>query len=207
MIGYDHFSFSVPTQAIFGWGTVTRTGELLVERQVQKVLVVTDNGVKQAGLLDKVLHSLHNGGIDTAVFDEVEPDPSVDTIYAALAMAQKENVQGLVAVGGGSSIDTAKGVSVLFTNGGDFRRFEGINKIPVAGLCLMAIPTTAGTGSEVTVFAVISDHENERKFTVGSRYLAPDIAVVDPELTLSLPPHLTAATGMDALTHAIEAYT
>lgn len=207
MIGYDHFTFSVPTQAVFGWGSVAQAGKLLIDCQAKKVLIITDNGVKQAGLLDKVLQSLNSSEIDTVIFDQVEPDPSVDTINAALALAKSEGVQALVAVGGGSSIDTAKGVSVLFHNGGDIRRFEGLNKVPQKGLYVMAIPTTAGTGSEVTVFAVITDLENERKFTIGSRYLAPDTALVDPELTLSLPPHLTASTGMDALTHAVEAYT
>ncbi|MEW6276374.1 MAG: iron-containing alcohol dehydrogenase, partial [Bacillota bacterium] len=117
------------------------------------------------------------------------------------------NVDLLVAVGGGSAIDAAKGVNVLLGNGGDLRDYAGINKVKKRGLPLIAVPTTAGTGSEVTIFAVISDVKQNLKFTITSPLQAPTLAILDPELTLSLPPMLTAATGMDAMTHAIEAYT
>jgi len=206
LIGYDHFEFSIPTRVVFGWGTTVKAGELL-SKSISKVLVITDEGVKIAGLLDKVVSALKSRNINVVVFDKVESDPSLDTIETALDLAKTEKVDALVAVGGGSSIDTAKSVAVLFTNGGELRRFEGLHKISKPGITLLAVPTTAGTGSEVTMFAVITDNQNKRKFTVGSRYLFPTIALVDPELTLTLPPVMTAATGMDALTHAVESYT
>lgn len=199
------FKFSPSGSILFGHGVVAEIGKEVKELGVKKALIVTDKGVVKAGLLSKVEEPLKEAGIEVGVFDEVEPNPSVETVKKAAEIAKDYDI--LVGLGGGSSIDTAKGAGILVTNGGEIEQYEGINLVKVPPMPLVAVPTTAGTGAEATPFAVITDKKRDWKFAVGSPYNIPCLAVCDPDLTLTLPAHLTASTGMDALTHAIEGYT
>jgi alcohol dehydrogenase len=159
--------------------------------------------VREAGLLERVEEGLRSYGIEYEVYDGVQPNPTARVIEEALPLV--EGREAIIGLGGGSSLDAAKALNVLKTHGGKVLDWEGNDTVP--GPCgpLIAIPTTAGTGSEVTFIAQISVPERRQKVPIVSRYLAPDLAIVDPELSGTMPPHLTAATGMDALTHAIEA--
>jgi alcohol dehydrogenase len=201
----DLFTFHLPTKILFGLGAVGNLGAELDERRLRSALVVTDIGVREAGLLARVEEQLRAYGIEYEVYDGVVPNPTVESIEAGLPLAVGK--EALIALGGGSSIDTAKALNVLKAHGGRVLDWEGNETVP--GPCgpLVAIPTTAGTGSEVTFIAQVSVPERRQKVPIVSRYLAPDLAIVDPELTRSLPPRLTAATGMDALAHAVEAAT
>lgn len=202
----DSFSFACPTRMEFGCGILSTLPEIIQSLGGTKVLLVTDPGVAQAGLLDKVKSAVQDK-TPYVVFDRVTADPSTDVIGKIYELAKMEHVDCLVAIGGGSAIDASKGAGCLLANGGSLLEYSGVNKVPKKGLPLIAIPTTAGTGSEFTIFAVLSDLKNEIKFTISSRYIAPDVALCDPEMTLTLPPRVTAATGMDAMTHAVESYT
>lgn len=203
----DSFLFRMSTPVLFGNGVVQQLAAKVKEFKASKVLVVTDQGVKQAGLLDKVTKPLEDSGLELAVFDAVEPDPSLDTIHKGANFFKQAGCDLIVALGGGSPMDTAKGIRVVADNGGHIRDYAGVNKVPgKASVPLITIPTTSGTGSEVTIFAVLSDWEYNMKITVTSPYLAADLALVDPLLTVSAPARITAASGIDALAHAIETY-
>ncbi|MDK2801311.1 MAG: alcohol dehydrogenase, partial [Clostridiales bacterium] len=202
-----YYSFNASTRLIFGIGSITKLPSVIEEYDSKKVLIITDKGVVNAGILDKVKSILDKIPIEYDVFDEVESDPSTFIIERVYEDAKKKEAHIIIALGGGSSIDTSKGVSLLMGNNGKLQDFAGVNKVKNKGIPLIAIPTTAGTGSEVTNFAVLSDLEANTKFTITSSLISPDVAILDPELTLTLPAKITAATGLDALTHAIEAYT
>ena len=172
----------------------------------KKALIVTDPGLSKAGLPRIVADHLKAAGIESAIFDAVESDPSIKTAIQAAEAAKSIAAEVLIAVGGGSAIDAAKSAGILVTSGGYLRDFGGVGKVAKPTLPLIAIPTTAGTGSEVTVFAVMTDTDKNEKFTISSPLIAPRVAILDPEFTVKLPPSITAFTGMDALTHAVEAY-
>jgi len=203
----NNYTFSVPTQIEFGVGSIKKIPDLVNNLGCKKIMIVTDKGVVNAGILDKITVLLENADIAYSVFDQVEPDPSTDTIEEVYINAKAEDTDVFIAVGGGSSLDCSKGASLLTANTGKLQDYAGVNKVKNKGIPVIAIPTTAGTGSEVTIFAVLSDIKANTKFTVTSLLIAPDIAILDPELTLSLPSKLTASTGLDAMTHAVEAYT
>ena len=195
----------VPTRLVHGPGAVAHVGEALRSLGVTRPLLVTDPGVAAAGLVDRVLEHLEN----PVVFDQVRPNPDIALVDAGAEIYRDSGCDGLVALGGGSSIDTAKSIGVVVEHGGSILSYEwGRDPIERRIPPLVAIPTTAGTGSEVTLWAVIMDHERQIKFNVGGTALiGPHIALIDPELMLGLPASVTAATGMDALSHAIECYT
>jgi choline dehydrogenase len=195
----------VPTRIVHGAGAIARAGELVAELGVTRPLLVTDKGVVAAGLADATLAHLENA----VVFDEVCPNPDIELVGRASAAYRESGCDGLVALGGGSSMDTAKSVGVEVVHGGSIVEYEyGATAITARIPPLIAVPTTAGTGSEATLWAVITDPERKIKFNVGGTPLiGAHVALVDPELTLGLPPAITAATGMDALSHAIECYT
>jgi alcohol dehydrogenase len=202
------YVFHAPTRVIFGTGAVQTTGRELAALGGSSALVVTDAGVVNAGLLDAVLASLAAADIATTVFDAVEPNPSIGTVEAALAKYQTDGCNAIVAVGGGSPMDVAKAVGILVTNGGAISDYEGKPDAVRADLPpLICVPTTCGTGSEVTPFAVITDEARHWKMSIASPREVPRVAIVDPDLFLKMPAPLIAATGMDALTHAIESYT
>lgn len=201
------FQFGIPSQVTFGAGSSKQVGEVLTNLAAKKVLCVYDQGVKSVGLVDVILKSLSDANLHVTEFDGVLPNPTEEVVEMGLKIAKQENVDAIVAVGGGSSIDVAKAINILLTNEGPISKYDGLNQVQVPGKLLIAIPTTSGTGSEVTGVTVVTNIEEKRKMVIAGRYCGADIALVDPELTIGLPPSVTAATGMDALTHAIEAYT
>jgi len=195
----------VPTRIVHGPGALGRLGDLIGELGVERPFLVTDAGVASAGLADEALKHLEGA----FVFDKVRTNPDVELVGRATALYLEAGCDGLVALGGGSSMDTAKSVGVEIANGGSIAEYEyGKAEITRRIPPLVAVPTTAGTGSEVTLWAVIADHERKIKFNVGGTPLiGARVALVDPTLMLGLPPAITAATGMDALSHGIECYT
>jgi len=195
--------FSIPSRVLTGSGSYASLPEEVVRLGVGKPLIVTDPGMEKAGLLEKTCHALSG---KCAPFAGVRPDPTIENVVDGLAALRASDCDGVIALGGGSSIDCAKAIAVMATNEGSIRDYAGIGKIANAGLPLIAVPTTAGTGSEVTRVCIISDTENGVKMLLIDPHLTPTVAIVDPELTYSMPKALTAATGVDALTHAIEAY-
>lgn len=202
----EFFEFGLGGRVQYKAGLARELGQLAQELEAQRAFLIADKGVIAAGLLEPILAGLEGFAEVVGIYDNVPPNSSLATVVEASTMARAAEATLLVAVGGGSPIDTAKGVRILLTLGGSIPQYEGYNTITQPLVPLIAVPTTAGTGSEVTVVAVIKDETEDRKISLASRYLVPDIAVLDPELTLTLPPRLTAATGMDALSHAIEAY-
>lgn len=207
---YNFHQFELPTAIKHGIGSIKHIGEEVKNLGVSKILLVTDPGIYNAGVTAPVEKHLKEAGIEIVLFNKVEPNPPVRLITEGSKLYKEENCNGLIAVGGGSSMDTAKGIGVEATHAGsvlDYEAAEGKkpleNRIPP----LTTIPTTAGTGSEVTQWAVITDEEREFKFNTGGPLIAAHLTILDPELHVSMPPHVTAMTGIDALAHAIECYT
>lgn len=197
--------FQSPGKIIYGQGTVKQIGEE-TKKYGKKIMIVTGkSSSKKTGALDKVIDSLKMENLQYVIFDKVESDPSVDTVELGTSIAKEEKIDVIVALGGGSPLDAAKGISIMLTNSGSIVDYE--KKQPeVPGVPVVAVPTTAGTGSEVSKFIVITDTRRKVKMLIGGETLIPKVAILDGELTLMVPPDVTAATGMDALTHAIEAY-
>ena len=198
--------FRTTRRILFGPGSIERLGSEAQLLKAKKILIITDPGVIQAGLLEGVKTSLQAVGISFLIFDGVEPDPRIEVVEKSVQLARKEGIDLIVGFGGGSSLDIAKVTSIMITNLGKIDSFFGIDLIPNPGVPVILIPTTAGTGSEVTPVAILSDTKEKLKKGIVSAYLFPEVAIVDPKLTIGLPPSVTAFTGMDALTHAIEAY-
>lgn len=197
------FGFEMPTRLLFGAGSVGNLGFEFSIHEWGSALIITDEGVAKAGLIAPVEAQLQDQGVRYEVYTGVVSNPTIGSIESAVPLARDKEV--IIAVGGGSVIDTAKLVNAIRTFGGSVRDYEGTDTVP--GVCkpLIAIPTTAGTGSEVTFIAMFTDTERHQKMPVLSRFLAPHLAIVDPEMSRRLPPSPTAQTGLDALTHAIEA--
>ncbi|MBW8350179.1 iron-containing alcohol dehydrogenase [Bacillus sp. IITD106] len=200
------FRYEIPTAIEFGNGAIKALPEHINVLEGSKVLIVTDPGVEKAGLPDIVKSVLKKANIPYSLFNKVEPDPDIDGVMEGKKLASEENCDIVVGIGGGSSLDTAKAIGLMLGNGGHIRDYVGINKVPNKGKPVIAIPTTAGTGSELTIWSVLTDKQNKVKLSVGSTFNCPDLALCDPELTVTLPAKITAATGMDALTHALESY-
>lgn len=202
------FTFHTPTRITFGLDTASGVGDIVKDLGGKKTFIVTDKILLKAGILDQILPSLRNGDGETepVVFDDVPADSDVTAVSNACEAAVSAGCDAVVAVGGGSVIDTAKVVDICLTFGGDMSSYQGFNNLPSRMRPLVCVPTTAGTGSEVSMVAVIKDREEGKKLLFGSPFLAPDAAVLDPALLVSLPPRLTAGTGIDALTHCLEAY-
>lgn len=194
-----------PTQITYGVNALKEVKQIIEQNGFKNALIVTDAGIKKAGIVDELAKYLEN--IDYDIYSECQPNPTVKNCNDALKKLKDINADLVIGIGGGSSIDVAKAVALLATNGGNIQDYEGADKFKNDLLPIIAIPTTAGTASEVTNFIVITDEERQYKFTIGSTKVAPRWAVVDPVLTLTLPPSITAATGLDALVHAIESYT
>ncbi|WP_018924982.1 iron-containing alcohol dehydrogenase [Salsuginibacillus kocurii] len=208
MLGYH--TFEVPTAIKHGIGAIKNLGEELKAYGSDKVLLVTDPGIYNAGVTKPVEDSLKNSGVDYVVFNKVEPNPPVRLIGEGAKVYEQEGCNGLVAVGGGSSMDTAKAIGVEATHEGtvlDYEAAEGKKELEHRIPTLATIPTTAGTGSEVTQWAVITDEEREIKFNTGGPLIAAHLTIIDPELHVSMPPHVTAMTGVDVISHAVECYT
>jgi alcohol dehydrogenase class IV len=200
------FSYELPTKIEFGMGISERVAERVEEYGGSKVLLVADPGVLAAGVVDKVTDSLRNASVPYVVFSDIEPEPEARSIVEGVERARSEGCEVVVGIGGGSALDSAKAIAVMLKNEGHIRDYVGQNLVPNPGVPTITLPTTAGTGSEVTIWSVISEKEEKAKYGVGSPYMTATVAMCDPELTLTLPPHLTASTGMDALAHALESY-
>ena len=203
----NSFSFELPTRIEYGVGAIGKLAESVKVLGFRKVLIVTDKGIETSGLLSAIVDQLTTAKLEFDTFSEVEANPKDHNVHAGTKMAKGLQADCLVAIGGGSPIDCAKAIAVLATHGGAVRDYEGKGKISGNVLPLIAIPTTAGTGSEVTFSSVITDTGEGFKFTLKHPCIAPRIALLDPQMTITMPSGLTAATGMDALTHAIEGYT
>lgn len=200
-------SLSVFVPVLMGSGASLRTGLKVRELGCRKVLVIYDKGIEDAGIAGPIVENLQNAGIETVCFDGVLPDPPDTMVEDAAAMARREGVDGIVAVGGGSSIDTAKAINVLINNEPPIRQYFGVQKKLKPGVPMIFIPTTSGTGSEVTNMCVITCTSLGKKDSVVSPVCVGTLAILDPDLTLGMPPKLTASTGVDALAHAVESMT
>lgn len=194
------------TQVLFGPGTAKRLGKLARDLKGQRVLLVTDQGLARAGHEQHAVESLKAAGLQVTVFDEVQHDPTTADVERGLEAAKQANIDLIVGLGGGSSMDCAKGINFLLTNGGRMEDYCGFGKASKPMLPLIAIPTTAGTGSEAQSFALIANSKTHMKMACGDKKAAARIAILDPKLTLSMPPFVTAATGIDAISHAIESH-
>ena len=201
------WNFFSAGQLLFGQNAASRIGEIATGAGRHRALIITDRNLVKAGVIDPVRESLQGAGVAVEVWDGGEPEPSMDAALACSARAREIGADVLVAVGGGSNLDLGKITAVLVAHGGHPRDYVGEFKVPGPITPLIAVPTTAGTGSEVSAASVLSDKEKGTKVGVLSNYLRPFAAVVDPLLTLSCPPSVTADSGIDALTHALEAYT
>ena len=202
-------AYQSPTRMAHAIGAIGELGKETAALNVKRPLVVTDQGIVKAGLLEEALKPLRAAGLDPVTYDQVRANPAIRLVDAGAAYYKSERCDGLVAIGGGSSIDCAKGIGVVAVHGGSIVNYEW-GKDPIHSRIppLVAVPTTAGTGSEVTLWAVITDPDRKIKFNVGGTpNIAAWVALIDPQLSVNLPPGVTAGTGMDALTHAVECYT
>jgi alcohol dehydrogenase len=200
------FEFLLPTRIVFGNDVINQIGDE-AKRFGKRAFLVTDQGVLSTGYIDRIQKLLQEAHIDVAVFSSVEPNPRDRTVQEGAKEAQQFRADMLVGVGGGSPIDTAKAIGVILQEGGKIQDYEGLGKVTKPITPLIAVPTTAGTGTEVTFWSVITDTRRKFKMSIGSPLIAARIALVDPMLTVTLPPTITAFTGLDALVHAIEGYT
>ncbi len=200
------FDFQLGTRIVFGPGVIERLGELATELGGRRVIVVSDPGVVAAGHTARGIASLEHSGLTTILFDQVHPNPTTDDVEACHRAARDFRPDLIVGLGGGSSMDCAKGLNFVYTNGGRMQDYWGVGKARRDMLPMIAVPTTAGTGSETQSFALISDAETHVKMACGDRRATCRIALLDPELTRTQPSHVTAVTGIDAVAHAIETF-
>ena len=198
------FDFHPRTRLIFGIDAVARVGELAVELGAKRILLVTDPGIVSAGHAARVIGLLERQQLKVVCFDQVEENPSTQCVERCVEVARLLSIDTIVGLGGGSSMDTAKGCNFILSNGGQMKDYWGIGKAKLPMLPLIAIPTTGGTGSECQSFALITDEKTHQKMACGDPKAAARIAILDPALTLSQPPHVTACSGIDAIAHAVE---
>ncbi len=200
------FDYTPQTRVLFGPGTINRLGTSVEELGGKKVLLVTDQGLAEAGHEERAIDILQQAGLETHVFDGVQPNPTTDDVKRGLQVAQQNEIDIIVGLGGGSSMDCAKGINFLLTNGGEMKDYWGIGKATQPMLPMIAIPTTAGTGSEAQSFALIADATTHMKMACGDKKAACKLAILDPDLTASMPSAVAAATGIDGISHAVESY-
>jgi len=201
------FSFTGAKKIVFGNGSFAGLAEHLAELKMSRSLVVLDGNLAGAGFGGKVAALMEKAKIGYVLFDKAAPEPPIELADEGAKLALRKKCDGVVGIGGGSAMDLAKAIAVIAANHGKAEDYLGLNKVPGPGLPKIMVPTTAGTGSEVTFTAVFIRKKLKKKEGMNSPYLYPELALLDPELTLTLPPHPTAATGIDALCHAIESYT
>ncbi len=199
--------FQTTPRILMGAGVLAQTAAEVKRLKAGRVLIVTDKGLVAAGIVSRLETVLMEAGIRWSCFDEVEPDPRFEIAVRAVEAAKSEKAELVIGIGGGSPLDIAKVCAILATNTRPVSELFGIDMVPEAGLATILIPTTAGTGSEVTPIAILSDEHEKLKKGIVSPRLFPAVAILDPELTLGMPPGVTAATGLDALIHAVEAFT
>jgi len=199
--------FQTTRRIVMGAGAVNQIADEVKRLRGTKVMIVTDPGLVQSGIITRIEGLLSQAGLEVVRFSGVEPDPRYEIVAEAAEAVRQAKADLVLGIGGGSSLDIAKVAAILVTNADPVTSYFGIDLVPQPGVPTILIPTTAGTGSEVTPIAILSDHHEKLKKGVVSPYLFPDCALLDPELTLGLSPEVTAATGMDALIHALESYT
>ena len=200
------YEFNIATRIVYGRNAAGQIGEIVAGLNLKKIQLVTDKGVANAGTLDYLLNPLKAAGIDSIVFDDVEYNPTVQTVDKAAEQFRNENCDGVIAAGGGSPIDAGKCVGVLATNAGSATDYLGVDQVKNPSVPVICVPTTAGTAAEITDVAVLNDPEKKLKMGMRSPYVAAAVALLDPVLTLTLPLEPTRDSGLDALTHAIESY-
>ena len=205
-IGRQTFEFFTPNVSLMGVGSHLKTAEELTSRGCKKTLIVADKGMTSIGLTDKFVNLLKDANVETVVYDETVPNPTDINVMSGVEVYKKNNCDSILTLGGGSPHDCGKGIGTVVANGGTITDYEGVNKLTKRMPTFIAVNTTAGTASEMTRFAVITDSSRHIKMVVVDWKITPDVAINDPELMVGMPPALTAATGMDALTHAVEAY-
>ena len=196
----------VAPEFVFGTGALNLTGQYAENFGAEKVLVVTDPGVMAAGWCDKVIENLEASGVTSMVFSDVSSNPKAGEVMAGADFYLSHGCDLIVAVGGGSPMDCAKGIGIVSSNGRHILEFEGIDNVTLPGPPLICIPTTAGTSADVSQFAIINNEKERVKIAIISKAVVPDVALIDPSTTLTMGPYLTACTGIDALVHAIEAF-
>lgn len=200
------FNFKIPQNIEFGMGSLKKLPEIIKANNSEHVFLISDHGLEGIGVVKKIKDIIEEGGLKCTTYLDVKPNPTIDIVNEAASLYKGCGASSVVALGGGSPMDVAKAVGVLATYGGTITDYEGNYKVPGPIVPMIAIPTTAGTGSEVTASAVITDEERNYKFTVFSFEMLPKYAVLDPELIMTAPASIAAACGIDALIHAIEAY-
>ena len=200
------FSFRIPQNIEFGEGSLKKLPKILEEAGSDHVFLVSDHGLESIGVVKKIQDIIENSGIKCTSYLEVVPNPTVEIVNEAAALYKECGATSLVALGGGSPMDVAKAVGVLVNYGGKITDYEGLYKVPGPIVPMIAIPTTAGTGSEVTASSVITDESRNYKLSVISYEIIPKYAVLDPELIMTAPASIAASCGIDALIHAMEAY-
>ncbi|MCG8402110.1 MAG: iron-containing alcohol dehydrogenase [Firmicutes bacterium] len=200
------FGFYIPTISLMGVGSVKEAGPQVKNLGGNKALIVTDQGLSGMGMADKIKGMIEESGVQAIIFDGAEPNPTDINVHDGLKIYQDNKCDCIVSLGGGSSHDCAKGIGIVSTNGGHIRDYEGVDKSSKAMPPFVAINTTAGTASEMTRFCIITNTSNKVKMAIVDWRVTPNIAINDPVMMAGMPPALTAATGMDALTHAVEAY-
>ena len=198
--------YFLPTRNVFGEGAVNEIGALMSSLNVSHAMIVTDKFLAQSGMAASIQEILSGSGIRSVVFDGAEPNPTDKNVEAGVAFFQQNGCNSIISLGGGSSHDCAKGIGLVASNGGTIHDYEGVDKSSKDVVPLMAINTTAGTASEITRFCIITDTTRKVKMAIVDWRVTPKIDVNDPVLMKGMPASLTAATGMDAMTHAIEAY-
>ena len=202
----QEFSFLSVQEVHFGFESSKLVGQSCGKLNLSKVLIVSDKFMVESGMVQKLCDILDLYKISYSIFSEFDPSPSITQVENACSFMKEEGCQGVIGFGGGSSLDTAKAIAILLNNPPPIAQYFGIDKIPNKGCPMIMIPTTAGTGSEVSDACIIRDEKTQIKSGMRSKFLISDISLVDPDLTISMPPKLTASTGMDALTHCIEGY-
>lgn len=202
----NSFSFTIPQNIVVGAGSLKRLPELAKNLKKSKAYIISGPHLEKIGMVDKCREALKAAGIESDAFTQTEGNPSTDTVAKAAEGFKSSNADFIVAFGGGSPLDVAKAVAVIASYGGNITDYEGGGKVPGPVIPMIAIPTTAGTGSEVTSFSVITDHSRNYKLTVVSNYLLPAYAILDPELITTVPKNTAAACGIDAMVHALEAF-
>ncbi|MBB75603.1 MAG: alcohol dehydrogenase [Planctomycetaceae bacterium] len=201
------WNFNTAGQLVFGRNAIEQIGDRVRQMGARRVLLVTDQTLVEAGLVDRVSTPLSDAGVSVEVFAGGSPEPPLHAVNDAIAAARDCHAEALLGLGGGSNMDIAKAAAVVLTHGGAVKDYAGDQVVPGPVFPLILVPTTSGTGSEVTAAAVLNDTEQGAKFSILSNHLRARFAVVDPLLTVSCPPAVTAASGIDALSHAVEAYT
>jgi alcohol dehydrogenase class IV len=197
---------NVSPEFVLGEGALQLVGRYAANLGARKVFLVTDPGVIAAGWTDRACASLQEMGISVFLFSQVSPNPRDTEVMLGARLYREEDCDAIVAVGGGSPMDCAKGIGIVASNGGNILQYEGVDRIPIPGPPLLCIPTTAGTAADVSQFAIVNDTSRKVKIAILSKATIPDVALIDPLTATTMPALLTAATGMDALVHAIEAY-